>query len=343
MEYINEISIKEAVIHVLDCNGDEPVFNEYPIALNEEIYEYLLKHLEKCFKDEELKYALFSKERNIVKDISQEYLRGESDIIKTSRELASQLFLLMKSNGNIPSADIIVISFSTEYGPMLGILKMDYIKNYTHTIDFVDNKIDINIIPQLTGLPSSGQKIQKCAFIKTVEQEQSFNLMVIDKGNNDKEEYGSNYFINNYLGCTLISNERDNTKSFVKASENWTRKNLKEDAEKAEQVRSTIKKKLKEEENIDVEELSKNLFKDQFEAQKDFVEYVSSQGVEQNINVDKQWVDKKLKRVRLKVDSDIDIYVNEEAYDDHKRFEVVRNGDGTINIVIKHIKNYIEK
>lgn len=54
-------------------------------------------------------------------------------------------------------------------------------------------------------------------------------------------------------------------------------------------------------------------------------------------------MDKKLKRIRLKVDSDIDIYVNEEAYDDGNRFEVVRNGDGTINIVIKHIKNYIEK
>lgn len=286
MEYVNEISINEAVIHILDSNADEPVFNEYPIELNEEIYEYLLKHIEKCFKDEELKYGLFNVERNIVKDISQEYLRGETDILTASKELASQLFLFIKSNGSIPSADIVVVSISTEYGPMLGILKMDYIKNYIHSVNFVDNKIDINIVPQFTGLPAGGQKIQKCAFIKPIKEGQSFNLMVIDKGNKEKDEYGSNYFIANYLGCTLINNERDDTKAFVKASEKWTRKNLNEDAEKAEEMRSTIKKKLREEENINVEQLSQDLFKDQFEAQKDFVDYVYSQGVNENVNIE---------------------------------------------------------
>jgi hypothetical protein len=343
LEYIKEIHINEAILHVLDNNSEEPLLNEYTLELNEEIYKFLLRHVERCVKDEELKYAVFNPERNIVKDLSQEYINSENSLLEVSKELARQMFVLMRTKGNIPSCDLLVVSISTEHGPMLGIMKMDYVKNYTHSIDFVENKIGINIIPQFTGLPASSQKIQKCAFIKPLKEDQQFNLMVIDKSNNkEKEEYGSNYFITNYLGCSVINNERDITKAFISAAENWTRNKL-QDASTQEVVRSTIKKKLKEEEHIDVKALSEDLFKDQYDAQQDFIEFVSNSGVEEGVPVDKEYVAKKLKRVRLKIDKDIDLYINEETYDDQSKFEIQRNGDGSINIVIKHVMNYIEK
>jgi hypothetical protein len=344
MEYIKEIAINEAVIHILDNNSEEPVLNEYYLELNEDIYKFLLRHVDRCIKDEELKYAIFNTERNIVKDLSQEYLKGENNLLEVSKELARQMFILMKSKGNVASCDLLTVSISTEHGPMLGIIKMDYVKNYTHTVSFVDNKIGINIIPQFTGLPASSQRIQKCAFIKQLKEGQDFNLMVIDKGGNkEKEEYGSNYFITSYLGCSITNNERDMTKAFVNAAENWTRNKLKEDAATQETVRSTVKRALKEQDNVDVKALSEELFKDEAAAKQDFMEFVSASGVEESIAVDKEWVAKKLKRVRLKIDSDIDLYINEETYDDESRFEIKRNGDGSINIVIKHIMNYIEK
>lgn len=344
MEYIKEISINEGIIHILDSNSEEPVLNEYKIELNEEIYNFLLRHVERCLKDEELKYAAFVEDTNAVRDLSQKYLNGESDLLEVSKELAAKMFKLMKFRGNIPSCDLLVVSISTEYGPMLGILKMDYIKNYTHSIDFVDNKIGINIVPQFTGLPVSSQRIQKCAFIKPLAEGQTFNLMVIDKSSKkESEENTTNYFLDDYLGCRIVSNERDMTKAFIKAAETWTRNKLKEDASSQEAVRSTIKKKLKEEEHIDVKALSEDLFKDQFEAQQDFIQYVSTAATAEKVPVDKEWVSKKLKRVRLKIDKEIDLYINEETYNDDGRFEIQRNGDGSINIVIKRVLNYIEK
>lgn len=344
LEYIKEITINEAVIHILDNNSDEPVLNEYYMELNEDIYKFLLKHIERCLKDEELKYAVFNPERNIVKEVSQEYLNGENNLLEVSKELARQLFITMKTRGSIPSCDLITVSISTEFGLMLGIFKMDYIKNYTHNIEFVEDRIGINIVPQFTGLPVSSQRIQKCAFIKPIKEEQQFNLMVIDKSSNkEREEYGSNYFIADYLGCSIVDNERDMTKGFINAAENWTRNNFKEDADSAERVRTTIKKKLKEEDTLDIKALSEDLFKDQDEAQQDFVQYISASGVNENIPIDKQWVEKKLKRVRLKIDKEIDLYIDEEAYHDDKKFLIQRNGDGSINIVIKNVINYIEK
>lgn len=345
MEYINDITINEAIIHILDNNADEPILNEYKLNLNEETYAFLSKHIQKCLKDEELKYAVFNKERNIVKDISQEFLNGEINLLEASKELARQMFILMRSKGSIASCDLILVSISTEYGPLLGILKMDYIKNYVHTVNVIDEKIEINIAPQYTGLPATAQKINKCTFIKPIREENLFQLMVIDKQtkNKNSEEYGSNYFITNYLGCSVIDNERDITKNFVQCAEKWTRTNLKENAEAQEVVRSTIKKKLKEEEEVDVKQVAEDLFGNETAVKENFVTFVKEESGIDKVPVDKQWVEKKFKRIRLKIDKDIDIYINEEAYRDNSKFEIKRNGDGTINMVIKQISNYIEK
>lgn len=346
MEYINEININEAVIHILDNNSDEPVLNEYPLELTEEVYTFIFKHIQRCLKDEELKYAFFNKERNIVKEVCQEYLNGENNLINISKELASQMFILMRSKGNIPSCDLLTVSFTTEYGAFIGIFKMDYIKNYMHNVEFVDGKIGIDIVPQFTGLPSSSSRIQKCAFIKTLASNNEYDLLVIDKqnkSNKENNEYGANYFIDNYLGCTIIENERDKTKQFLKVAEKWTQNALNENAEGQEIVRREVKKRLKEDEAIDLNNFVEEVFKDNDALKENFRTFAIESGVSETVALDKQWVEKKLKRVRLKIDKDIDLYISEEAYNDINKFEIERVGDGSINMIIKHIISYTEK
>ncbi|MFW2491045.1 nucleoid-associated protein [Clostridium chromiireducens] len=345
MEYINDININEAVIHILDSNGEEPILNEYSLELDEDIYAFLYKHLEKCLKDEELKYGRFNLERNIVKEIAQDYLNGvDNDLVNLSKELARQLFIIMKSNVNIPSGDLIIASITTDQGPMIAILKMDYVKNFTHEVQFKDDKIGIGIVPQIAGLPGSGQKIQKAAFIKPIIEDEKYNLMILDKQKSSKEdEYGANYFINTFLGASIITNERDMTRTFVKAAENWTRKNITENAEKAEEIRTAIKTKLKKEDTINIDNFSAELFTEQPHVKEDFSNYIKQQGLDEEVAVDKTWVEKKLKRVRLNIDKQIDLYINEDTYHDLSKFEIQRNGDGTINLIVKNVINYIEK
>ncbi len=351
MDYISDININEAVIHILDSNGDEPILNEYKLELEEDTYKFLYKHIEKCLKDEELKYAIFNSERNIVKETVQDFLRGvDDDLISLSKELARQLFLIMKNNGNIPSCDLMIASIITDQGPMIAILKMDYVKNFTHQVDFIGDKIGIGIVPQAAGLPGSGQKIQKAAFIKPIKEDESYNLMVLDKQKKTKDEddYGTNYFLSSFLGCSVITNERDMTKTFLKATETFTRNNFSNDAVKAESIRTAIKTKLKEEDSLNINELSEELFKGELfsadvTAREDFSNFIKGQGLEDEVQVDKTWVEKKLKRVRLKIDKEIDLYIDEETYHDENKFEIQRNGDGSINLLIKHVINYVEK
>lgn len=345
MEYIKEININEAVIHILDNNADKPILNEFGLDLTEEIYGFLYKHVQKVLKDEKLKYAKFKGNNGIVKEISREYLSGNNNILEVSKELARQMFSLMKSKDNVSSCDLIIVSISTEYGPMLGILKMDYVKNYMHTVEFIENKVGINIIPQGTSLPTSSQKIQKAAFIKPIPNDEGVELMILDnkKISKEKEDYSTNYFLENYLECEILANERDMTKGFFRATEQWIRENFSDNADKAEKIRRKVKETLKEEENIDLNEFSKEAFGEEKEKANHYVNYIKDTGIEESILIDKEWVEKKLKKIRLKIDGDIDIYLTEEAYKDLNRFQIKRNGDGSIDMILKHVINYIEK
>lgn len=343
MEYIKDITIMEAAIHVLDDSSTEPILNEFKLELNDETYIFIYKHIEKCLKNDDLKYARFNDGNGVIKKVSQEYLNLESNLLDTSKELAKQLFVQMRTNGNIPSCDLITVGFTTEYGPMLGILKMDYVKNFTHEVSFIDDKLGINLVTQTAGLPSG--KINKAAFIKDLKRKNEFDLMVIDKRSKRKadEEYGSNFFTDIFLNCVLVENERDMTKNLLRTTEAWTRNHVREDADKAEKIRSTVKSKLLEEDTIDIDKLGQEIFENNDVGRLAFIENIKANGVPDEVAVDKEWVEKKLKRVRLKVDKDIDIYLSQEAYKDNSKFEIKRNGDGSINITVKNVMNYIEK
>lgn len=343
MEYINDINVNEAVVHVLDANGGEPILNEYCLDLNEDVYKFIYKHIEKCFKDDDLKYAKFNCERSIVKEVTQDFLNGiDNDLIGLSKELARQMFAIMNGNVNIPSCDLIVASIVTDQGPMIAILKMDYIKNFTHQVEFIDNKIGIGIVPQSAGLPGSTQRISKAAFIKPIREDENYNLMVLDKQkkNKNEDEYGANYFINNFLGCSLVTNERDNTKIFLKATENWIRERFAEDPAGATEIRNKIKQALKEDEAINVEAFTESNIP---KYSKEDFKMTILKNVEDEFEIDKTYVEKKLNRVRLKADNGIDIYIDDDSYDDKDKFEIISNGDGSVNIVLKNIKNLIEK
>ena len=49
--------------------------------------------------------------------------------------------------------------------------------------------------------------------------------------------------MNSFLGCSIVANKRDMTKTFLKAAETWTRSNITENADEAEKIRSTVMQK----------------------------------------------------------------------------------------------------
>ncbi|MFA9397504.1 MAG: nucleoid-associated protein [Clostridiaceae bacterium] len=332
MDYIKEITIKEAAFSILDNNSDDIVFSSSNLELDEESYFYLYKHMIKSLKDEELKYSLFNKESDIL-DLKNKYFNSDISLLDFGKHVSKKLFTIMKQKEDIESNDLLVALIETEYGNFLSILKFDYVKNYVHNIEFEQENMKLSVSPKYNSLPSVTQKLSYCAFIK--EETNEYDVLVINKNKED------DYFLSNFLDCYVIENDRDKTKKLYKAVDKFTKKNLKDEVEESKKVRNALVKKLKEDEEIDIREVSKELFKEDIQA--DFSSFIKQEGVDEKIKIDKEWTEKKLKRVRLKVDKDIDVYLDENSYDNKERFEVKRQGDGYISILIKGVKNYEEK
>lgn len=341
MRNIKDITINKAVIHIIDTSMDEPILNQKELYLTEDTLDFIGKHIAKASSDEEAKYAKFNGNNDIL-DICRQGIYENEKFLEVSNILAEKVFKACKATSLIPSGDLLVVKFECEYGKMLGIMKMIYNKTFIHHIDYEDEAMTIDIKPQYIGLPDTMQRLQKCAFIN-LECDEGEVLVVNRPTKQEKEAKNINTFTDEILKCTLVDDKRDFTKSFAQTSEKWVRENLKDDAGEAEMVRREIGEVLRNEDFIDIKEIASNVFKND-EMAESYVEALKETGIkEEKIEIDKEWVGKKLKRKKLKIDKDMEIYINAEAYNDINRFQIKKNGDGTIDIVIRQVRNYFEK
>lgn len=339
MNYIQDINITKAVVHVIDNNCEEPKLTDSQLDLNEKTYKYIYKHIQKIFNSDKLYCSKF-KDNNKIQEISHKFFNSDADLINLSKFYTNQLFSIMKSNQFIPFCDLIVASILTDQGQMIAILKLDYIKNYTHSISSLDNKLGINIIENSTILPGSSQKINKAAFIKCPNENNEFDLFILDRKNKKEEnEYGNDYWVKNFLSCEKVVTNRDNTKNLIDSTELWVRSNIK-DTQKSLDVRNKLKKSLIENTNINIDNFIDTVVGDEYE--REFKEFISPK-IEKDFNIDKDFLEKRFKKVKLNIDNNIDLALFESDYNNKNKFKIINNPDGSIDIVLKNINKILEK
>jgi hypothetical protein len=95
--------------------------------------------------------------------------------------------------------------------------------------------------------------------------------------------------------------------------------------------------------HLDIDVIASSSIEDKV-MQNEFKAVLQNEGITENrVPIDKEWAAKKLQRKRLKIDKSIELYIDNDAYKDKDKFEIKRNGDGTIDIILKNVRNYIEK
>ncbi len=161
--------------------------------------------------------------------------------------------------------------------------------------------------------------------------------MLIDKQkkSKDSEEYGSNYFIKNYLGCNVIENERDMTRQLVENTDKFIKDNI-DDVKTAVKTKDLLREKLKKEDTINIEDITDEIFKDETLKQ-EFINFNYENNIDKPIEVDKEFVTKIVNTLKFKLNKNITLSIPEDIYSDINSFEVRDNGDGTANIIIKDV------
>ena len=110
----------------------------------------------------------------------------------------------------------------------------------------------------------------------------------------------------------------------------------------AEDIRSMLNYTLKEKETVDVKEFAKSSIQDEV-LQESFNERMEDRNLTESFEIDKKWVEKKLKNRSIKTDTGFSIKGNLADFKDPMKYSFRRNENGTYDIVLKNISFYEEK
>ncbi|CEI71994.1 MULTISPECIES: nucleoid-associated protein [Romboutsia] len=332
--------IHKFIIHVLDKNSDVPILNDYEGKINPEVDKFFQKIIKRVTKDDDLRKGIFKDyNNNIIKNCCEQIIYDEITFLENSKEIAAYLFDIMKINSEIDSCDLAICLYTVKDEKYVAILKLDYKKLYTHSIEFIDDKFNIQMVANEIGIPETGRQKQ-CAIIGVSGINDEFHLRLLDK-DAEKEESESK-FIKEFLNAERIDDDKYKTKVFKKSAENWITNALTENIKQAEDMRSVLNYTLKEKHEIDVNDFIENNIKDE-NLKESFKEHMEDKGLDEGFNIDKTWVEKKLKKRSIKTDNGFDLKGNLEDFEDPMKYSVKQNPDGSIDITLKNIRFYEEK
>ena len=345
MRYIKDILLEKAILHVIDVHADEPIISTRVLDITVDVEEFVRKHVIKALNDNETSSARFLSDDVKACQRVIDVIKNQDHFYQSSVLLAKKMFNVIK-NTEITSGDMLFVQFVADEQRCFGILKLDYKNSFNHNISFDHENLLINLITQTIGLPGNAQQLKKCAFFSkglgnTIE------MIVLDK--NEKIEDGKeNYFTENFLECVLITDDTYKTRRLKPTIEKWVQKNLSEQIELASEIRATVNELLLSEETIDPIDMILKTNATPLVVES-FREAVSDAGYKSNMfndnvfKVDKTFVEKSMKSKTLKTDTGVKIKGEYDFFKDTQRFLVKENSDGTVDYIIKGVRNVVEK
>lgn len=341
MRYIKDILLEKVVLHVVDAHADEAIITEKLLQINEDIEEFARKHILKSLNDDETMVSRFYSDETETSKAIKSVIEDSENFLKVSQELSEKMFKIIR-NTDVPSGDMLFVQFIANEQRCFGILKLDYQLSFMHNIQFEEEALQIKIISQEIGLPGLGQRLKKCAFF-TKSAEDFLDIIVLDKKQkmeDDKEDY----FIKEFLDVVKVSDHTDKTRKFRATVEKWTQKNLSDQIDVANDIRSVVEETLMNDTQISIPKLSEEILSTN-ELKESFNDAVKEAGYSESseFEVDKTWVEKKMKSKQIKTDTGVIIKGDFDVFKDTQRFLIRQNGDGTVDYVIKGVRNVIER
>jgi hypothetical protein len=229
----------EVMIHILDPkNGTPPFLSSRPISLvgREDLANFFLGHIENGLKDSTSKSAKF---RAIEAGRPSGLCAGMFDhsitLVSGSQQLASCLDHVMSQNHAIASGDLVVCHFEAiNYQGIrfLALFKIDpssTLLQETRIDEQGQSLVELTVRPN--ALPTTKEKLQKCAFIRPHNLENpDFDMLLLDRQSSFFKDNGiAKFFIEGFLEAEHSLNDTQRTERLYKAlvsSHNQIKNNL---------------------------------------------------------------------------------------------------------------------
>jgi nucleoid-associated protein YejK len=218
MRDATNIQLDQLIVHILDTKQpDSFVLSECIIPLdgNQRLVDYFIGHIQNSLKDTTAKAARFvAIDNEIVSGICKALLQDRLSLVEGSRKLAQQLYEIIAKDKRINSCDLAVCFYRAEkqnrVSRYLALLNIEPSEVFRHTKEHdSQGKLYVNFKIETEVMPTTGEKLQKCAFIQQLEPRPEYDMMILDRQKQGKEV--AKFFIKDFMGATPALDARQRT------------------------------------------------------------------------------------------------------------------------------------
>ncbi len=334
-----DVYITKSILHILDSQVGLPVLSEQEHPKSTETELFLGEHLKRLMEDPEVKECVFLEDReNPLRKILLDYQQSSDTFLSMSKALAQSLYEYMKSNPEVPSGDLAVMAFQQNDRAYLGVLKFNYKQTFTHEVNHQEDGNINSIIQYKRTIANINQRIEE-GFIVDLE-----NLKVLVKEKkvkiNDEKIF---YLTQKFLLCKGKPSDKEKMAIINKTNKEVLKKHYDNDFKKTTDLKKAMVENLTESDELEIEEISEKVFRDNPEAQKDYRDSMEKRGLtEPRVKLAPKTSEKVMKKQKIITEEGIELHVPVKFLDDRK-VKFINNGDGTIKIEINDITSILNK
>lgn len=334
--------IHRYITHVLSKVSDEPILNDFEGKVNPQIDKFLQSIIKKVSKDDLLRRAKFDNTKDcIVRDCCESIIHNESTFIENSKEIAAYLFDIMKLDSDADSCDLVICLYTVKDQYRVAIIKLDYRAAYNRSIEFEDDKFNIQMKLN-EELISDTKKPKQCALVGISSLNSEYDLEILDK-DSEKENISSK-FINDFLEAYKIDDDSYKTKVFIASvkaclSNAWIKDRHIVNLIKCDRAMEVLEHIALNNSVIDVKEIADEIFNshEDKELKYNFIERFKKNDISR-FNIDKKVAEKMLNNRNIKTNTGIKISAKLDDIRNNLNFTIKENDEGTYDLIVKNVE-----
>ena len=331
------IVVHKAIVHYLNKETNTVLLTDYENTNDVELIKGFKKALKSVSKNEYSRKAKFQDySNNDIKKYADGIMYDESSFVENSKEIAKKLYESMQLSENIESGCLAIGLFTVDEEKQVGLFKINFKKSYTKEIkETRGSGLRMNIIKKDDLIPENMSTTQ-AAIIYASGLNDEYHLCVLDK-KPEKEQLDSD-FIQKFLCSNKVEDDTYKTRVLKDTIEGFITNAYGDDLKEGEGIRSYLTRMLKDETVISPKELVNSLIDDEYK--RDTLLEVLNEKIEnldEQVELDNEWIDKKTKNRTLKTDVGLIIKGKMDDFEDPMKYSLVKNSDGSVNIVIKNV------
>lgn len=333
--------IHRYITHVLSKVSDEPILNDFEGKVNPQIDKFLQRIIKKVSKDDLLRKAKFDNTKDcIVRDCCESIIRNEETFIENSKEIAAYLFDIMKLDSDADSCDLVICLYTVKDQYRVAIIKLDYKAAYNRSIEFKDDKFNIQM--KLNDeVISETKKPNQCALVGVSSLNSEYDLEILDK-DSEKENISSK-FISEFLEAYKIEDDSYKTKIFIASAKVWLSNAYTKDGDikdliKCDRAIRVLEHILLNNSVADVKEIADKIFNhEDKELKYKFIESFEKDDISK-FNIDKKVAGKMLNNRNIKTNTGIKISAKLDDIRNNLNFTIKENDEGTYDLIVKNVE-----